>query len=601
MVRWLAVAWVICSGCLTADYTQSNADRCPEPPQNCAAGTVCVVGFCVEPAADFVPEAPRCGDGILGGSEACDDGNDNDDDACFGCRLAVCGDGVARTDLEPGDEGYEACDDANQEQRDLCLSDCVQASCGDGFVGPGEGCDDGNLSDNDDCNSNCQISRCGDGLLQQGVEECDDGNQVQNDACTRGCIAATCGDEIVRMDKVEGEEGFEACDDGNTDPTDGCLNNCALASCGDGFIQAGIETCDDQNEIETDACPNSCIVASCGDGIVREDRVEGQIDYEACDDGNDIENDECTSICQTPRCGDGFVQEGEACDDANNDQTDACLSNCVEARCGDAYVRQDIAQDDEGFEACDDSNNNNLDRCNDECELVLGRTREVPADNCRHLLDEIPGTLDGLYWVDPDGNGELPAIRVRCKMVIDGGGWTHAVNYERGKRLFNAWNQPISTSTAWNSTTMFGLPFEWFSNDAQAGEDLEYMIWVDDTQRGSVYRGVHKEAWNYEALVMNYDFNGFEYRAVGAADWVSCNVSLGRDQVHWNWAIAKMGPVNTNCANYSHRPNENNPANGFLLEGNDSGPDSGYAISGLNHYRFSVWWDHVQVYVRRSR
>ena len=184
-------------------------------------------------------------------------------------------------------------------------------------------------------------------------------------------------------------------------------------------------------------------------------------------------------------------------------------------------------------------------------------------------------------------------------METDGGGWTHAVNYERGKRLFNAWNQPISTSTAWDPSTMFGLPFMWFSSDP-VGEDLEYIFRVDDVQLGSVYRGVNREAWNYEALVALYDYSGFEYRAVDAADWISCASRLGRDQDHWNWAIASR--YTNGCANYSHRPNDNppNPANGFLLEGNQAQPDSGYAVSGLNAYRFHWNWTTIQVYVRQA-
>ena len=39
---------------------------------------------------------------------------------------AVCGDGVRRTDLDAGEHGYEACDDGNQNNDDACRNDCTQ-------------------------------------------------------------------------------------------------------------------------------------------------------------------------------------------------------------------------------------------------------------------------------------------------------------------------------------------------------------------------------------------------------------------------------------------------------------------------------------------
>ena len=65
----------------------------------------------------------ECGNGIVDSDEQCDDGNDSQlDDCTDGCLLARCGDGVTRTDLTAGDEGYEACDDGKVEEQDACLS-----------------------------------------------------------------------------------------------------------------------------------------------------------------------------------------------------------------------------------------------------------------------------------------------------------------------------------------------------------------------------------------------------------------------------------------------------------------------------------------------
>ncbi len=196
----------------------------------------------------------RCGDGIVRGDreqgqlgfEACDDGEDNNNalaDACrTNCRPAACGDRVV--------DAGEDCDDGDDDDRDACLS-CVEARCGDGVLrldlGPNddafEQCDDGNRIDNDDCNNNCVAPACGDGR-RLGNEECDDGNLVNEDACTAECVLARCGDGILREDLVNpAAEGFEACDEGanNGDIADTCRANCLLPRCGDGIIDAARE------------------------------------------------------------------------------------------------------------------------------------------------------------------------------------------------------------------------------------------------------------------------------------------------------------------------------------------------------------------------
>ena len=60
---------------------------------------------------DATPEidAAVCGDGLIGGSEACDDGNTDDTDACIGCALARCGDNHVRRGVEDCDDGDIRC------------------------------------------------------------------------------------------------------------------------------------------------------------------------------------------------------------------------------------------------------------------------------------------------------------------------------------------------------------------------------------------------------------------------------------------------------------------------------------------------------------
>jgi cysteine-rich repeat protein len=73
-------------------------------------------------------------------------------------EVPVCGDG------ELG--GVEACDDDNLEDGDGCESDCT-LSCGNGTVDPVEVCDDGNAQGGDGCSAACLVEE---GHAFEGVD-----------------------------------------------------------------------------------------------------------------------------------------------------------------------------------------------------------------------------------------------------------------------------------------------------------------------------------------------------------------------------------------------------------------------------------------------
>lgn len=174
------------------------------------------------------------------------------------CRAGVCGDGVVT--------GTEACDDGNKRLGDGCDPSCQVelASCGNAKRDEGEECDDGNRVDGDACSNACLERRCGNGRIDH-AEECDDGNADNGDECSKDCALITCRNG--RLDP--GEE----CDDGNaTDRGDGCTNACKVSVCGNGKLEK-YEDCDDGNRIDADVCPSDCKQGVCGNGVVEAGEV----------------------------------------------------------------------------------------------------------------------------------------------------------------------------------------------------------------------------------------------------------------------------------------------------------------------------------------
>jgi cysteine-rich repeat protein len=156
------------------------------------------------PFSCFNGECTLCGNGILDGDEACDDGNPTTGDGCsIACSV---------------ESGY-ICPTVGQ----LCVH-----QCGDGIIQDTsiykEDCDDFNTANGDGCSSTCQ---------KDPAYDC-----VEGQLCTH-----KCGDGI--RDDFSGY--YEACDDGGNEPKDGCSSVCEVES---GWYCAPnqdpcVELCDD--------------------------------------------------------------------------------------------------------------------------------------------------------------------------------------------------------------------------------------------------------------------------------------------------------------------------------------------------------------------
>jgi len=105
---------------------------------------------------------PSCGDGIINGTEQCDDGPKNRDDAYGGCTTQCtigpyCGD--SKVDNSAGEECDDGTNASGYGQSAGCAPGCkAPPYCGDGKVDGqyGEQCDDGADNGKADCTLDCQ-------------------------------------------------------------------------------------------------------------------------------------------------------------------------------------------------------------------------------------------------------------------------------------------------------------------------------------------------------------------------------------------------------------------------------------------------------------
>jgi len=294
-----------------------------------------------------------CGNGLIEGSETCDDGATAPDDGCSETCAIECGDGVVGAN--------EACDTAIAGgETGACPTDetCTDSDpCTTGVVSGGECeavCDFATTTapiDDDDCcptgqdsttDNDCEAS-CGNGVVESPEELCDTAISGGFGECPTAC---NDGDFCTVDTLVNG--GTCSADCTETDitaigPADGCCPPGATpvsdvdcpVSCGDGFV-TGTELCDTAIAAgNPGACPTACNDGNLcttdnliNGGTCSADCTEtpigpGPMDS-CCPIGSDLGDDpDCP-----PSCGDGVITPPETCDDNNSTGGDGCSSIC---------------------------------------------------------------------------------------------------------------------------------------------------------------------------------------------------------------------------------------------------------------------------------
>jgi hypothetical protein len=414
-----------------------------------------------------------------------DDVDCNDSDPAVNPGAPELCDGRDNNCRDGADEGFDEDEDGVTSCGPDGVAGTSDDDCEDDdpTVHPGleEVCDD--VDNNCDGNTNEGFDLDMDGVDTCTGGDCDDdngamfpGNPEICDGLDNDCDGTP--DDTFPDADMDGETECTDCDDddpanynGNIEVCDSADNDCDCSGdsnmdgtvCGDGDDGVdenavdgdndgfGCLDCDDGEGAAYPGAPQACdsILDNDCDGTADSNEVDGDADGASpcagdCDDGDplsnvaDIDNDMVTT------CGpDGIANSGdEDCDD--NDVavapgfTETC--NSVDDNC-DLVVDEGFDVDTDTVTTCgpDGVPGNADDDCNDNDPNAYPGAPEIcggvddldcdgnlppscTGDDCADVLASNPGLPDGVYTVDPAGDGV--GFDAWCDMTTAGGGWT---------------------------------------------------------------------------------------------------------------------------------------------------------------------------------
>jgi len=453
-------------------------------------------------------------------------------------------------DVSISPDAVEVCDGVDQD----CDSAVDEGVTGTFYVdadGDGWGDEDSPVEDCDGTGqTTSQVGDCDDSdaaISPNAVEVC---NGVDDDC--DGSVDADAVDPSTWYTDADGDgfgagEGVESCDapdgvsadDGDCDDSDAGVNPSAVEVC-NGLDDDCDEAVDDEDPSLSDATTWYLDLDGDGYGYAEVSAVSCEApehfieDDTDCDDTDEAVNPGADEVCNDldDDC-DGAIDDDDSDLDTSTattwyDDTDgdgfgdatASTTSCVAPT---GTVTDDTDCDDTDADV-NPSASEECDGVDNDCDGDLdggaeGADATCAVASCKEIYDAGASTGDGLYWVDPDDDGDTSdAWEAWCDMTNDGGGWT--------KLYSSLW------PTFWSSSTY---------GDVGSPEDDDYSIideiadfedstgtWtfrfeVGDSGVWDTATRAHYTVWSQEHEPFSESSDGTDYTYVSGDESTTCS------------------------------------------------------------------------------
>ena len=150
-----------------------------------------------------------------------------------------------------------------------------------------------------------------------------------------------------------------------------------------------------------------------------------------------------------------------------------------------------------------------------------GRDRQSAGLSCWSILGEGHSRGDGIYWVDPEGNGE--AFRVYCDMTQAGGGWTLLLKIDGEQDTF-AYASPLWTNREILNPNSTNLDLLEMKSEASLHMPVaEFRIGFQEPDHAM--RFLHLNMKDEKPLRMYFFYGRFQATEAGRDGWKNLMVS----------------------------------------------------------------------------
>lgn len=233
------------------------------------------------------------------------------------------------------------------------------------------------------------------------------------------------------------------------------LASVASSACSDGVApfecQPGFDACESSELCSTDLSNSPLHCGACGNACPGNANAEPACRDQACVNQCKVGFSDCDGNigngCETPTAADvnNCGGCGKKCPAGAVCSGSKCRAVCTDPATGDC---NGIVED--GCETILASSKDHCSACDNPCTgglICVAATCET-APSCKSLVGRQPPLPNGVYRIDPDGDGEETAYDAFCLLdeSADGGGWALAAKIDGTKTTFeygkDIWTSP---------------------------------------------------------------------------------------------------------------------------------------------------------------